>query len=287
MLIAFNGKAETRTAALTRLGRRLESNRLTTGALFWNGQLASVAASLIDSDDAQSWQEELGLAKWLAYALDLGTGNLPPVKSVEIAAELLHAIAVGCDTSSAGSRVIVGVFLQVTASLRRSNADVAGLRMVADEIRRMHEQCAIGHTQSAAAWRSARKAATIATNAFEVGLEKALGTCIEAAAWDPTLAPTTVGDVLRLWNLACLTDLEDRFGWTPQDSERTQVLLNDMHEKFRKDKPEEDRDVFMLLREHHPEVEKRLLTYTLFQRAESERICAETAQLLTATLRNA
>jgi hypothetical protein len=286
MLVAFNGQAETRAAALVRLDGYLESNRLTSGALFWNGTTASVASALIESDDLQSWQEQLGLAKWLAYALDLPSGTLPPFKCVEIAKELLYAIPVGCDTSATGSRVIVGVLFQVTARLSVCRTDVAMLKKIAEEIRGMHEQVVVGHTHPESAWRLVRKAATNLTNAFEGGLERAIGACVEAAAWDPAAAPTTVGGVLMLWIQACSTHLDEQFGWTSQDNERIQTLLKDMFDTFKKDRPEEERDVFMLLRAHHPEVEDRMMAYTQYKRAEADRICVDTLRLLVAIVRD-
>jgi hypothetical protein len=284
-LNAFHGKAETRIAALARLGNIFEAKRLTSGALFWNGTKASVAAALIESNDAQAWQDQLGLAKWMAYALDLASSNLPQDKAVEVAGRLLHGIPVGCDTSILGSRVIAAVLALAAPALASIGGAAQPLLAACKEISALHERVLAGDPPPASAWRAARKSATAATNTAESDHAKALGACVEAAAWDPSLAPTTVGDVLRLWSYAFAdTTVDQRFGWTEDDDLRIRTLLQEMHETYLIGHPEEKRDVFMLLREHHPEVEARLLAYTKFQRTEAIRASEGTAQLLVDTV---
>lgn len=280
MLTAFLGNADTRAQALSRLNDRFQAGQLTSGALFAASGKATPAAAMIDSVDAQVWQDTLGLAKWLAYALDYGSSNLPPAKAVELADSLLNAIPVGLDTSTLGSRVINRILGAVASELQGKAADVGPLIAACDEIRALHQRAIDGDAPTPAQWRAARKRATEATNAQGDGPAKILGACIEGAAWDPVTAPTTVGDVLRIWNQAASSDLDAAFGWTAEDDSRTRALLGEMNDKYKKNNPEEKRDVFMLLREHHPEAEARLLAYTKFQREYIVTVSERTAKLL-------
>lgn len=284
MLTAFLGNADTRTAALARLNSRLQAGGLTSGAMFLNASKATPAAAMVDSNDVQVWQDRLGLAKWLAYALDYGSSNLPASKAVELAGGLLNAIPIGCDTTRLGSRVILQVLASVAELLTSSGETVQELLAACHQMRALHERALAGDAPAPAAWRVARKAATEVVNAIDDQKIKALGGCIEAAAWDPAVAPTTVGDVLRIWNQSHPIDVNEAFGWTAEDDERTRTLLGEMNEKYRTGNPDETRDVFMLLREHHPEAEARLLAYTKFQRTESVRISELTAKLLLDTV---
>lgn len=264
MLNAYLGNPEARTAALTRLKGHQEAGELTSGALFSNGTKVSAAAALIDSSDAQVWQDTLGLAKWVAYALDYSANNLPAPKMIALADGLLNSIAVGSDTTSLGSLVVNKVLAAVSETLKTPDGDAAALLAACEEIRALHAKALAGDAPAPAAWRGARKAATTAVNALPEGQTKLLGNCVEAAAWDPSSSPTTVGDVLRIWAQVerSKVNVNDLFGWTAEDDANTRKLLGEMHEKYKKDNPEEKRDVFMLLREHYPEAEARLLAYT-------------------------
>jgi len=282
MLTAFLGNPETRTAALARLKGHHQAGELTSGALFFNGTKATAAAALIDSNDAQVWQDQLGLAKWLAYALDYSASNLSSGRAVELAEGLLNAIPVGQDTSNLGSRVIGAVLAAVSDALRAEGEAGAPLLAVCEQIRSLHAGAVAGDVPAPSSWRAVRKAATTAVNAIAEGQAKVLGGCVEAAAWDPLTAPTTVGDVLRLWSqaLRASVNVDALFGWTAEDDARVRKLLAEMHEKYKKDKPEEERDVFMLLREHHPEVEARLLAYTQLGHQQAARAGEGAAKLL-------
>lgn len=277
MLNAFNGNAATRAAAIARLHERLQAKQLTAGAMFLSGDKATPAAALIDSSDAEVWEEQLGLAKWLAYAIDYSLGRLPADRAVELATKLLDGIPPGADTSKLGSRVVSDVLASVAEELRARAEPATALLGACDAIRRLHDAACADDAPSAAAWRAARKAATAATNALPDPQDGALGACIEAAAWDPVQAPTTVGDVLRLRGQMPAQNLSQLFGWTDEDDRRTRALLGEMNEKYKKNNPDEKRDVFMLLREHHPEAEARLLAYTRFQNTENRRVGEETA----------
>lgn len=280
MLAAFNGKPEVRASALERLNERFRAGTLTPGAMFFNGKLATPAAALIDSGDPHVWQDRLGLGQWLAFAIDYSTARFSGEKVVALVSELLEGIPLGRDTRRLGSQVVNEVLASVVNELKQSGERVLPLLAACEKIRGLHAELAGGSTPSAATWRAARKDATQATNDLADPLEKSLGACVEAAAWDPIQSPTTVGDVLRLRGQVPAEHVNKLFGWTDEDDKRTRALLAEMFETYIKDKPHEGLDVFICLRKHHPEVEARLLSYTRFQNAENARTAELAAQHL-------
>lgn len=280
MLCAFLGKPEVRTAALARLEQRARAGKLTQGALFFNGQLASPAAALVNSDDGQVWQAQLGLAQWLAFAIDHTCNGLPADKTVQRVEALLQGIALGSDTARLGSRVVQRILQSVAQQLATCGDHARDLLAAGSMIEQLHAELLAGGTPPPAAWRAARKAAVDATNQLADPLEKAFGACVEAAGWHPGLSPTTVGDVLRLRGQVPTEHVDQLFGWTAEDDQRTRTLLAEMHTRYLKDKPFAGKDVFMHLREDHPEAEARLLAYTRFQRGENARAAELAAQQL-------
>ena len=278
MLSAFSGNPEVRAATLQGLAARLEAKQLTTGALFWNGTTGSLTGAMIESSSAQHWQEQLGLAKWVAYALDAVTNGLPPADVVAIGSSLLGAITPGSDTTLLGSRIVVIV-------LSRLPLPIPGaLQEARREVRLAHERTLSGQSLSSLEWKNIRKRATAATDACEDSDGKALGACIEAAGWDPVTSHTTVADVLRLWIAFEGTKVDVELGWTEQDNQRTRRLLSEMYATYIQDKPDENRDVFMLLEAHHPAEEARLRQYTQDKRAAEQQCSARAAALLIETL---
>jgi hypothetical protein len=280
MLAAFNGKPEVRTAALARLNERVKAKQLTAGAMFFNGKLATPAAALIDCDDGQVWEAQLGLAQWMAFAIDYATSRFSGEKIVALVGELLQAVPVGSDTDRLGSRVVNEVLASVAQQLEQCGEQTRPLIAACDEIQKLHAEMLTGGTPAPASWRAARKAAVQATNNVSDPLEKSLGACVEAAAWNPSLSPTTVGDVLRLRGQVPAEHVNKLFGWTDEDDKRTRKLLGEMHETYLKDKPFAGKDVFMHLREDHPEAEARLLAYTKFRQSENARAAEQAAQQL-------
>ncbi|MBZ8140647.1 hypothetical protein CLD22_12145 [Rubrivivax gelatinosus] len=284
MLAAFHGKPEVRAAALARLDARLAARQLTAGALYRGADAATPAAALVDSADAPTWQAELGLPQWLAYAIDYCFGRMPAEQAVQGVHRLLDAIEPGSDLTRLAGRVVDDVLASVAQELEARGEAAQPLRSACDGLRTLHRLVSDGEAPPPAAWRAARKAATQATNALEDPLDKSLGGCVEAAAWDPLQAPTTVGDVLRLRGQVPSEHLDRVFGWTAEDDQRTRRLLGEMHQSYIVGKPDERRDVFMLLREHHPQDEARLLAYTRYQNAENASAAVKAADLLLATL---
>lgn len=269
MLAAFQGQAYIRTAALARLEECASAGRLTAGAMFVTDGSSTPAAALAGSSDVPTWEAALGLPGWLAFAIDYCFSRQPAERVVALTRQLLEAIAPGADLSGKAGGVVSEVLASIAEEFEDRSDEVLPLLAACAELRRLHIETMSGGKPSPAAWRAARKAATEATNALKDPKAKSLGGCIEAAAWDTVKAPTTVGDVLRLRGQVSEELIDKLFGWTAEDDQRTRALLAEMHENYKQDKPEEERDVFMLLREHHPEAEARLLAYMRFQNAEN------------------
>ena len=280
MLKAFNSMAEVRSAALAKLSKRVEAKQLTPGAMFFNGELATPAAALIDSGDGQEWEAQLGLAQWLAFAIDYATARFSGEKTASLVGELLASIPLGSDTCRLGNQVVNEVLASVVQQLAQSGGQTESLIAACEGIQRLHVETLAGGEPSAAAWRAARKVAVQATNDLSDPLEKSLGACVEASAWNPIQSPTTVGDVIRLRGQIPAEHVNKLFGWTHEDDQRTRKLLAEMHEKYLKDKTPAGMDVFMHLREDHPEAEARLLAYTRFQNGENARAAEAAAQQL-------
>lgn len=279
MLQAFDNDVSVRESALARLAAHRAANELTTGVLFWNGRAGSVAGCLIDSGDPSDWQASLHLAPWLAFALDAVTNHLDHDRAVEIAGRVLHAVPVGADTTAFGSRVV----LQVLARLPELPTAQDG--QVLHVLHGLHERCVAGDTPANADWRTARGQATALTDAIESEALKAIGECIEAAGWDPRSSPSSVGDVLRLWWQVLAANTDADLDWTKEKDDQVRAGLQRMHDTYIKDKPEGKRDVFMLLREHEPELESALLAYTLDKRRIQQDYLMKVGALLEDTLR--
>lgn len=271
MLRAFHGDPQIRADALARLDQRHKSGELTPGALFLGENKATLAAALAHSSDDRVWEESLGLPRWLAYAIDYCLGSQPVDVAVAHVHQLLNAIEPGRDTEKQAGRVLADVLTAVAQELRQRGAALQPLLSACESLRDLHLQVLEGLSPPGGAWRTARKASIQGTNELVDPLDKTLGACVEAAAWDPVAAPTTVGDVLRLRGQVAEDHLARLFGWSAEDDQLTRKLLAHMFETYKKDHPEEQRDVFMLLREHHPAEEARLLSYMRFQNAERKR----------------
>ncbi len=276
MLQAFLNQSNVRDAALQRLSACAEAKQLTAGALFWSGGKGSVAGALVASADTADWQQRLGLAPWLAYALDAATNGLPANKAVAATDAVLNTVAPGADTSRLGSQVVGSLLAGLPAE--------AGLDAARSELQALHQRAAAGDTPSGAEWRAARKRATTAADGLTGEMAKALGACVEAAAWNPETSATCVGDVLRLWVNSEATKAAVDFGWSAEDDARMRQLLGEMHQQHIVGKPDEKRDVFMLLAEHHPAMSQRSRAYMRHQHDYRGRCQEAAATLLVKTL---
>ncbi|PTT91912.1 hypothetical protein DBR42_02995, partial [Pelomonas sp. HMWF004] len=83
---AFHGDARVLENALDRLRQHCADGHISGGALFWSEGRGSAAGGLIESSDQSAWTQQLGLAPWLAFAMDAAIGASAPdevVRGVE------------------------------------------------------------------------------------------------------------------------------------------------------------------------------------------------------------
>lgn len=275
---AFHGDPALRIAALQRLAARVEAKQLGGGPLAWDGEKGSVVGCLVESIDLQAWQEQLGLAKWLAHALDAVTGNLPPAAALEKTAALLNALPPGRDTGPLGSSVICSLLAEAASPLLLPEA----LKQALDAVSALHQRSLAGESFDAATWKTVRKQALAATDSFDEETQPrnhAIGSAIEAAAWDPQRSPMAVAEVLRQWLKLEGLKANEEFGWTEADDTHIRMLLARMHKTYVEPNPEATTDVFRQLEEHHPDDATRLRAYIKFGR-DHQIVCVERAASL-------
>jgi hypothetical protein len=267
-LSAFHSQAAVRQEALSRLGKHITASRLVAGSLMWDGVKGSIAGCLIECDDPAQWEERLGLARWIAYAIDAACGRLNPLMILDEVTALLEAIPVGLDTGSLGSRLICKLIEAATARAAPQGSLADALQTVVT----LQQRCAQGEAISSVEWKQARRAALLANDAsVPAPVEgqtlapaqaqlRLVGNIVEAAAWDPNKSPSAVSEVLR--------------GWTPQDHQQVRQLLDAMNQQYVVPNPGTKRTVFDHLAEDHPEVDARLRRYMQFGRDYGS-VCAE------------
>ena len=291
-LSAFRNDPQVRAAALQRLAAHVEARNVVRGALHWDGAQGSVAGCLIESADAAQWESLLGLPRWFAYLLDAATSSLKVPNALEETGVLLGAISLGTDISAAGYGAIVALLDDVAAHETPDGA----LCQAFEQMRSLHLRRAHGGEATADEWKKARRAALAASDALPLSPENtrgadpallrqhAIGSVIEAAAWDPLRSPTAAAEVMRHWLALKALDINHDFGWTSADDEITEARLSEMYERYIAPNPEETRDVFQLLAEHYPEYEARLSAYTRYHTQHgiecARRACALLARLL-------
>jgi hypothetical protein len=265
-LVAFHGDAVTRNMAIRGLQKCHAAGLLTSGIFHWSGTKGSASGALIQSDDINEWQRQLGLAKWVAFALDATVDAFSPSRTATCATTLLNAIEPGINTEPMGGRVVEKVLsrLMEEATAFDPGPGSAEVLEVGRALQTMHAAAASGSGPDEFAWRAARKSAVQAANASKAAHIYALGTCIEAAAWDTVRASSTVGEVLRVWvNYEHWASVA--FGWSLEDDLRMQQLQNEMYKVHIKDKPEETRDIFELLTVHYPTLVERYRLYLKYR----------------------
>lgn len=284
-LIAFHGETHVRDSALRRLAAHFECKTVAVGLLSWDGQKGSVAGCLAESNDPEVWEARLGLARWIAYALDTVTGPLSPSRAHEEVASTFHTLPLGVDTSLGASRTIVRV-------LDKIGADEGLVPRLADamtQVRTLQLRCLSGEEIARSDWRRARRSSLDATDAvaplpaidapplspLQVR-SRAIGSVVEAAAWDPMHAASAVAEVLRLWLEFLGLDSGRAFGWHESDDQQVGTLLEEMYQKYILPNPTETRDVYQMLEVHNPQAASRLRAY--YQHGSEYRAdCAERA----------
>jgi hypothetical protein len=280
ILSAFHGDPALRRMSLQRLNTHIEAGHLIGGPLVWDGEKGSVVGCLIHSNDPQVFEEQLGLARWLAHAVDAVTGRLPAPMALDKVTALLNAIPLGRDTGPLGSGLIAAILAEMVAA--QSDPLPAQLQGVLGDVCCLHQCSLAGEAVDAAAWKAVRRKALAVTDGFDaepLTRERVIASAVEAAAWDPRRSPMVAADVMhqRLALEGLLSNGE--FGWTDADDANIRKLLGRMQELYIVPDPLEKRDVFKLLEEHHADDAQRLRAYLKFGRDHGT-MCAERAASL-------
>lgn len=268
-LSAFNAQAEVRDAALRRLATHVEAKQLLSGVLLWDGEKGSVAGCLAESSEPAEWEARLGLARWMAYALDAVTSRLGAARALSEVDALLRAIPPGRDTSAMGSLLILRLLDEVVAVRAPHGALAEALvTVLALHRRRLQDE-----EVAPAEWKAARRAAIQASDALvappaegerlapEAAQLRTVGAAIEAAGWDPQRSATAVSEVLRQWLALEGLNADKEFGWTPEDDALIRQRLGEMHAKYMANNPGEKRTVFDFLELDHDALAIRLRAY--------------------------
>ena len=288
-LNAYQSLPAIRDGAIERLRRHAASAHLAPGPLAWDGSKGSLVGCILESDDLASWESELGLPQWLATAAD---GIAAQQESIDAAlsfgVEVLDAVRPGTDVSSAASGVIldaladagsfVAVLADVPVELQQALAMVEGL----------HRRVQAGERPAPAEWRAARRAATALTDAQPSELLKALSTCAETAAWDPTSSKAVVFDTLRVYSRAAIQKADAESGYTKEDDDQIRVHLELMWDTYLVDQPELQEQgitVFSLLEEHYPEIAATLRNKNRMDQAAYTASNRRAAEVLVAQLK--
>ncbi|MFT7773764.1 hypothetical protein [Roseateles sp.] len=266
---AFLDSEATRERALTRLAAHVEAGHVTGGSLLWEGERGSVAGCLIDSADPAEWETRLGLARWMAFALDTVAGRLSPKAALSETQALLSAVPLGANTVQLGSTVMARL-LEDIAAVRAPDGALAA---VLSNLLALHRRAEADDAIAPSTWRALRHAAVAATDALgpapvdgerlplEIAQRRGVGLAIEAAAWDPRRSPTAVSELLRQWLALESLKSDEAFGWTDQDDALIRKTLAEMHARYIEDRPEEKRTVFDFLELHHADMATRLRAY--------------------------
>lgn len=276
----FHGKHELKQAMLARFSTHLDAGQVKGMPNTWNGESGSVIGCATESGELDVWSDTLALPKWLALLIDaIAAGQGSPESFAAAGRPTLEAIPVGADLSRAGSGFVLTLLTDIEARLATEAPDVALGDMLA-AVTALHQAVAGGQAPDAAAWRTARRAATAVTDTFEEhSAKRLLASAVEAGAWDVSRSPTVAADVMRAWaNAYGLYALAD-FGWTPADEANVHVRLKEMHDRFLKDNPESKRTVFEHYAEEHPAEEERLRA-----RIRTEREAVNTGNAMASTM---
>jgi hypothetical protein len=295
-LHAFNNLANVRNEAIVRVAAHAASKGLTNGALSWDGQNGSTAGVLSKTSDPADWESTMGLATWVAYALDTVTTRMNSADSAIAAADLLNSIELGTETRPLAYHIICRL-LDGACVTRKPEGDLVGALATVKSLqaRRMR-----GEEVVTSEWKAARRGAQRATDSLVPlrgeddeslapvpGQLRHLGYAIEAACYDAVSSPMAISEVLRQWLALEGFRADEIFGWTLEDDAEIRRMLSLMHQTYRASNPDEKRDVFQLLEEYHPKIGSRLKAYTRHGGTYATEWCKRTAKELGRLIREA
>lgn len=289
---AFNGDPKVRAAAIDHLTRALNARKITEGSLAWNGHEGSLAGALAQTADADAWQRQLGLPKWMANALDAVMQAFGDHDALQETIEVLGSIKPGQRLEAAGSTFVCRLLAEVAKDIHQQSAVANSIV----EIVKLHYLRIQGEPVQSSAWRRARTVACRATDSEapaepdgsrpltpEKAKLREVGMIAEAAAWDPLNSPSSMSDVLRHWIILQSLKSDEQLGWTQDDHAQVHEHLKEMHETYLAGKApsSEGETVFSLLEKHRPEAFKRFKAYEEHDRASRIRYSKHLCELLT------
>ncbi|WOS42627.1 S9 family peptidase [Xanthomonas rydalmerensis] len=265
---AYHGDPQLRQQVIDQLYGLEHAGRWEHRPLYWNGEVGSVVGSLLQSDDLDRWEADFGLPKWLALAIDsMVAGN--STLGVAWGIHLLQGIPPGMPMDTVGSRTLLELLKGKTHGLHGLEA-AAGLAEALEGVAALHAARLEGQDVDGARWRKARRAAVEQTNVQEPGsVAAAVGSCIEAAAWDPMQSRSAVSDTLRGWMSARIAAGMAAYSWSKADDDDMTQVLGALHEEDKASREPGDTEytnVFLLLEQKHPEKAKRLRAFYRYQR---------------------
>lgn len=283
-LSSYLGDSRCKQQALDRLVEMEKSGHLVPRPIYWSGREGSLVGSLLQGDDLDEWERQLGLPKWFALAIDNLFTNGPNLKaSVAWGLALLGAIPIGVDLGDAGSRIIIELLDGETYGLSSAAGD-GSLREVSRSVVALHRETLRGSIVEGSDWRTIRRHAVAQTNALPAdSVDAAIGACVESAAWDPRVSRTAVSDTCRSWQKAASgISMARQSTWTSADDDRIKSLLDRLHAEAKADALDDDRfvDVFKLLNEKHPEQAAQLKSHIRLQETSYAKQWGRVTQLL-------
>ncbi len=271
-MLAYHGDPALQQRTIDRLHALQQTNQWVHRPIHWNGQAGSLVGSLLQSEDLDRWEAELGLPKWLALVIDAMIA-WNPKDGLPWGIRLLQGIQPGMSMDTTGSRCLLELLAGERHGLKGLKA-AAALSEAMEAVVALHRARLAGEEVSNAQWRQARRMAVAQTNAQAPGsLEASLGSCIESAAWDPTSSRTAVSDTLRGWMHLHIAAAMSAYPWNAADDDQMRVMLGALHAEAKAQRPPEEAgqiNVFALLEEKHPEWARRASDFGRYRNSQYE-----------------
>ncbi len=269
MRSAYLGEPQRKAQVLERLHALAKEDAWAMRPVYWSAKGGSIVGNLLQSEDLDEWERRFGLPKWLALLVDTLFASAPDLpRAVESGMALLQAVPIGEDLTAAGHRILVEFLAGREYGVRTSLPEDRPPRALATVVG-LHDRAIRGDPVTPEEWRLVRRQAVAETDhAPEHSLEAEFGSCIEAAAWNPSQSRTSVSDTCRKWMGAMVSQsFANDPEWTLEDDALTKTRLEQLYAQEVKLKGEGERiDVFKLLGLSHPEHAARLRAHNAFKR---------------------
>lgn len=285
---AYHGNADCKQQMLERLAGLEDAGNWIARPIHWNGEAGSLVGSLLQGEDLDRWVSDFGLPKWLALLLDeLLVASPDPREGARAGKQILDAIPVGADLQRAGSRIILALLVDEHDGLVIDAASY-GLGEALSLVSGLHRSCVQGDDVPASKWRLVRKTLVALTDTMASDSRAtAVGTCVEAAAWDPATSRTTVSDTLRtrLWIMAEKAGEARPPDMTEAEETGIRTLLGQLYADARQSMGDSAViDVFKLLKEQHPDAYARVKATNAYRNAQARAQWVRGADIVHAVL---